>query len=180
MGLSLESVVGYLDDTGAITGQDGAADGADAGDGIGVGVSTVPEAYLEGLLQVSDERFHENTRRIERFRSLLRRGVQVASVEHVRRNKGGEEWEDAVVRRERMRAEGLRRAEVLKVKMEMEMREKSDGGLVGGEGGNVDVDVDVGLSGYMDVDVGLNGDTDADVVKVPGRDENNAAVGALL
>jgi tRNA wybutosine-synthesizing protein 3 len=95
MGLSLESVIGRLgpnDET----------------------VCIVPESYLNGLLSIANERFEENTRRIARFRALLKTGIQA----HVQSNgsvpkktkENGEEWEDAAARKERKRAEGLARA----------------------------------------------------------------------
>lgn len=91
MGLSLESVVGYFDGS--------------------KNMCFVSEDLLVGLLKLSNERFVENTQRIERLRVLLRKGAGVGN--EVRRNPEGEEWEDAGARRERKRAEGLRRKEEL-------------------------------------------------------------------
>ncbi|KHO00233.1 tRNA wybutosine-synthesizing protein [Metarhizium album ARSEF 1941] len=62
----------------------------------------VSASYLRTLMDIGNERFEENTRRIERFRSAFR--DDLASL-----GTGGPEWEDAAARRERMRAEGLLR-----------------------------------------------------------------------
>lgn len=59
--------------------------------------------YLRTLLEISHERFAENTKRIERFRSAILEAVQPP------RNKDGTKWEDAAARCERKKAEGLRR-----------------------------------------------------------------------
>ncbi|TVY52201.1 tRNA wybutosine-synthesizing protein [Lachnellula suecica] len=84
MGLALESLVGFEDD--------------------GREICMVPEWQLKTLLEISNERFVENTKRIERFRKLLGElGVM--------RGKEGEGWEDPQVRRERKRAEGLKRSQ---------------------------------------------------------------------
>lgn len=87
MGLSLESIIGIYKDDQA--------------------VCIVPEWQLRTLLEISNQRFIENTKRINRFRELLFEQPK---------NKGpGEKvWEDANVRRERMRAEGLKKREALK------------------------------------------------------------------
>lgn len=69
--------------------------------------------HLKALLAIGNERFQENTRRIERFRALLKE-----EYEKMRNAKGkakkmkanGEEWEDPEVRRRRMREEGLKRS----------------------------------------------------------------------
>ncbi|KAI1109631.1 methyltransferase TYW3-domain-containing protein [Nemania sp. NC0429] len=84
MGLSLESLVGVQED--------------------GVTKCTVSDDYLGGLVRIANERFRENGKRIERFRTAL----LDASRGRPRKNDGTE-WEDAQVRRERKRAEGLRR-----------------------------------------------------------------------
>jgi len=95
MGLGLESVIGQLN-----------ADGQ--------GVCIVPERYLKGLLAVANDRFAENTKRIERFRELLAKGAQKEGAGQTRRNKEGGEWEDAAARRERMRKEGLERSQKMR------------------------------------------------------------------
>ncbi|KAL6882841.1 methyltransferase TYW3 domain-containing protein [Trichoderma longibrachiatum] len=96
MGLSLESLVGYQD-----------LDGQRR--------RIVPAGYFKMLLQISNERFVENTKRIERFRSAFKAAVlnpQASSVPK-KLNPEGMEWEDAAARRERLRAEGLRRKAAL-------------------------------------------------------------------
>ncbi|PTB64646.1 hypothetical protein BBK36DRAFT_1123214 [Trichoderma citrinoviride] len=96
MGLSLESLVGYQD-----------LDGQRR--------RIVPAGYFKMLLQISNERFVENTKRIGRFRSAFKEVVlepREASVPK-KLNPEGKEWEDAAARRERLRAEGLRRKAAL-------------------------------------------------------------------
>lgn len=91
MGLALESVIGF--------------------ENAGKQFCMVPEYQLRNLVEISNHRFSENTKRIERFRSLLKEiGTEVPQ----RRGKDGEEWEDAKARRERKRAEGLKKAAQLK------------------------------------------------------------------
>ncbi|KAJ9155427.1 tRNA wybutosine-synthesizing protein-like protein [Pleurostoma richardsiae] len=70
---------------------------------------TVSSEYLETLLAIANERFAENTKRIERFRAAIREAMQ-----EKRKGKDGGEWEDPVARRERKRAEGLKRAAELR------------------------------------------------------------------
>jgi tRNA wybutosine-synthesizing protein 3 len=66
---------------------------------------TVSPEYLQTLVEISNERFVENRRRIERFREAFRE-VFVAGK--------GDEREDAGVKRKRMRMEGLRKREILR------------------------------------------------------------------
>lgn len=86
MGLGFESLIGYQ-----------------TGDRR---IRNVSKDYLYTLMGIADERFVENTRRIERFRDALRAAVQGKPA---RLNAEGKEWEDAAARKERKRAEGLRR-----------------------------------------------------------------------
>ncbi|PQE07115.1 hypothetical protein CJF31_00004764 [Rutstroemia sp. NJR-2017a BVV2] len=106
MGLALQSFVGVYDE--------------DAGEARCI----VDETQLSILLRIANERFEENARRIERFRMLLREGAG----EKRRVGEGGAEWEDAEVRRERKREEGLRRARELKEAGNV-VGERRDGGL---------------------------------------------------
>jgi tRNA wybutosine-synthesizing protein 3 len=93
MGLALESVVGfYLE-------------------GESEEVCMVPEWQLKNLIEISNKRFVENTKRIERFRSLLKEMSEDG--EEVKMGDAGE-WESKESRRARKRAEGLRRAEELR------------------------------------------------------------------
>ncbi|KAH8131833.1 tRNA wybutosine-synthesizing protein 3 [Trichoderma asperellum] len=96
MGLSLESLIGYEDAQGQRR-------------------RIVPPEYLKMLLQISNERFVENTKRIERFRSALKEAILEPKPANVpkRLNPEGKEWEDAAARRERLRAEGLKRKAAL-------------------------------------------------------------------
>lgn len=91
MGLSLESVVGF--------------------ESNGSEVCMISEWQLQNLVEVSNQRFVENTKRIERFRVLLKDMNNDGSSK-----KQGEngDWEDAQARKERKRAEGLERAKMMK------------------------------------------------------------------
>ncbi|KAF7853223.1 hypothetical protein EAF04_010725 [Stromatinia cepivora] len=94
MGLTLESLVGVFHET------------------IDQGVCLVDNGQLGTLMRISNERFEENTKRIERFRLLLKEAMN--PVEKKRMGENGEDWEDPQARKERKRAEGLRRAQELK------------------------------------------------------------------
>ncbi|KAJ6151296.1 hypothetical protein N7470_007890 [Penicillium chermesinum] len=91
-GLSLESVIGYYDESSDEP----------------VIRSLVTEEYLAMLIAMSNERFIINTERRERFRSGL---IDLCSLEQSQRgkSKGKPDWEDPVERKERKRAEGLAR-----------------------------------------------------------------------
>lgn len=97
MGLSLESVIGF--------------------ESAGREICMVPEWQLKHLVEVTNQRFVENGKRIERFRGLLREMGKCEGKE--RRGDGGGEWEDKEARRERKRAEGLKRAEELRMGKEV-------------------------------------------------------------
>lgn len=86
MGLSFESLIGTEID--------------------GVRRSIVPSEYFGTLMQIANERFAENQRRIARFGAALE--AAFASP------KEKENWEDAQARRDRKRQEGLRRREEVK------------------------------------------------------------------
>jgi len=87
MGLGFESLIGVED-----------ADGRRR--------CTVSNEYLRSLVLIANERFDENSRRIRRFHDGLARAFSQPT-EKV--NRDGIVWEDAAARRERKRAEGLRR-----------------------------------------------------------------------
>lgn len=92
MGLALESLVGFE------------ADGRQ--------VCTVSAESLRTLLEISNDRFRVNEERIARFREVL---LQSTSTDAGPKGPDGDkEWEDAEVRKERKRAEGLRRKEMLR------------------------------------------------------------------
>lgn len=98
-GLSLESIIGYLDDTPV---------------NRPVIRSLVTEEYLAMLVAMSNERFVTNKQRMERFRGSLLEFVEKSSSTslsstEIRRKKKHSNWEDESTRRERMRAEGLQR-----------------------------------------------------------------------
>jgi tRNA wybutosine-synthesizing protein 3 len=76
--------------------------------------TTVPGRYLWMLIQTSNKRFEENARRIARFRELLAAGVAAADSSGPKVKADGSEWEDAAARRERKRAEGLKKSQELK------------------------------------------------------------------
>lgn len=99
-GLTLDSIVGRLD-----------ADGE--------GICLVPESYLEGLLDVVNNRFIENSRRINRFRDLMLGSDKDPFDIEARKKSRGDNWEDASERRERKKAEGLKRS--------MELRQQVKG-----------------------------------------------------
>ncbi|KAI1501656.1 methyltransferase TYW3-domain-containing protein [Biscogniauxia marginata] len=101
MGLALESLVGVQ------------ADGAPR--------CTVSQEYLQTLVQVSNERFEENRKRIERFRTAVLQASQP------RTKEDGSEWEDAQARRERKKAEGLRRKAELQSRQQAEDKDVEDG-----------------------------------------------------
>jgi tRNA wybutosine-synthesizing protein 3 len=75
----------------------------------------VSPEYLQTLVEIANERFAESKKRIERFQNAFRDAI---SAPVPRRNPEGQEWEDAAARRERKRAEGLRKKAELKVKQE--------------------------------------------------------------
>jgi tRNA wybutosine-synthesizing protein 3 len=84
----------------------------------------VSPEYLQTLVQIANERFVENKKRIERFQNAFRHAVSAPAP---RRNPEGQEWEDAAARRERKRAEGLRKKAELKAKQEAEIsKEETD------------------------------------------------------
>ncbi|CAG8955949.1 hypothetical protein HYFRA_00008803 [Hymenoscyphus fraxineus] len=121
MGLSLESIIGFLPPSSVEE----------------TPLCIVPEWQLRNLIQIANERFVENEKRIERFRVLLREGE--GEKEGRRRGQEGSVWEDGGARRERKRAEGLRMREV---RMAEKARENSDENEDMGEG--------LGLGGELD------------------------------
>jgi tRNA wybutosine-synthesizing protein 3 len=86
MGLSLESLIGI--ETG------------------GVRRLIVSPDYLKTLVQIANERFVENEKRIARFSAAVEAAFSPP--------KGKSDWEDGQARRERKREEGLRRREELR------------------------------------------------------------------
>jgi len=94
-GLALDSIVGHITQSGE-------------------SICVVSESYLQGLLAIANERFKENTARISRFRDLLCSNKSYLSSVEVNKNPDGEDWEDASLRRDRKKAEGLKRSQELK------------------------------------------------------------------
>ncbi|KAK8073849.1 methyltransferase TYW3-domain-containing protein [Apiospora phragmitis] len=62
---------------------------------------TVTPAYLRTLVDIGNERFAENTRRIQRFRSAVLEAVAAPPASGPRLKGDGSVWEDAEARRER-------------------------------------------------------------------------------
>ncbi len=94
MGLALESVIGF--------------------ESNGKKICMVPEWQLKSLVEISNQRFIENTKRIERFRTLLKDLSVYGTGDGKRRGQEGAQWEDAQARRERKRTEGLQKAKRMK------------------------------------------------------------------
>lgn len=90
----------------------------------GIKHCTVSVEYLRALVKIANERFVENTRRIGRFRAFLKEAT-AGERRKVRKGDGGGDWEDAEVRRERKRLEGLKRAEEAK-KMKEQRQQQQD------------------------------------------------------
>lgn len=93
MGLALESLVGY-----SSNGQE---------------FCSLSPGELKNLLEISNERFGENEKRIARFRELLNKLSNEETDEGKRKGQEGEEWEDAGTRKERKKAEGLAKSQQL-------------------------------------------------------------------
>ncbi|KAJ6003176.1 hypothetical protein N7451_005723 [Penicillium sp. IBT 35674x] len=99
-GLSLESVIGYCDNDDS---------GAES-----VVRSLVTEEYLEMLIKMANERFAVNADRRERFRMGLLQSFSPDQIQLSGKERGKPaDWEDPMVRKERMRAEGLMRKKLL-------------------------------------------------------------------
>ncbi|KAL2183424.1 hypothetical protein L209DRAFT_759014 [Thermothelomyces heterothallicus CBS 203.75] len=97
MGLSFESLIGVETD--------------------GVRRLIVSTQYLKTLVQIANDRFVENKKRIDRFSAALSEAFAPP--------KGRENWEDAQSRRERKRQEGLRRREQLRKDKKTEVVDES-------------------------------------------------------
>ena len=105
MGLSLESIVGC------------------GRGGINVPDCIVPEETLQCLVGIANERFVENTQRIDRFRRLLKKLSIEESGDARRKGQEGEEWENPQARKERKRAEGLWRSQQMKQRRVVERQD---------------------------------------------------------
>ncbi|RWA12036.1 hypothetical protein EKO27_g3085 [Xylaria grammica] len=93
---------------------------------------TVSDNYLHSLLRIANERFEENRKRIERFRTTI------LDASYPPKKRDGTEWEDPQARRERKRAEGLRR------KAELQGHPQK-----GGDTGADDVDLDISMNTHF-------------------------------
>ncbi len=72
---------------------------------------TATELQLDDLVAIANTRFSENTKRIERFRNLLKEFMNADGISSTKKKQGDiGEWEDKDARRERKRAEGLKKA----------------------------------------------------------------------
>lgn len=98
-GLALESVIGYLEE------------GSDPEDVRCI----VTEGYLRIIVGLINERFEANTERIRRFRKHLLQHHPGYGLPKGDR----EDWEDADVRRQRKRAEGMQRRQELRREREV-------------------------------------------------------------
>lgn len=111
MGLALESLIGYHFD--------------------GKELCMVSPTDLQLLVEISNERFNENEKRISRFRTLLNQLSLGDAKEECKKGENGEAWEDPIVRRERKKAEGLLRRQQLKDSEEREQSWKEDMSSIG-------------------------------------------------
>lgn len=89
-GYSFDSIIGYQDDEGR-------------------NISLVDEGHLITLVCIANERFKINLERIARFRTQLLDSYQPALIS----GPTDSNWEDADVRKQRKRAEGLARQQAL-------------------------------------------------------------------
>lgn len=93
----------------------------------GIKHCTVSGEYLKALIRIANERFVDNARRIKRFRTYLREALFSPEKDGCKKKGDGEGaiWEDAETRKERKRAEGLKRAEeVRKMREELEQQQR--------------------------------------------------------
>jgi len=91
-GLAFDNIVGMLNDAGSEGQEDLCA--------------LVDEEYLQLLVEMTNDKFNVNTERTQKFRKLLLEAVDTKAKD--------DGWEDADVRRQRKRAEGLQRQEKLR------------------------------------------------------------------
>ena len=89
-GYSFDSIIGYQDDEGR-------------------NISMIDVGHLRTLVCIANERFKINLERIARFRTQLLDSYQPALIS----GPSDPDWEDADVRKQRKRAEGLARQQAL-------------------------------------------------------------------
>ncbi|KAF2036275.1 hypothetical protein EK21DRAFT_52340 [Setomelanomma holmii] len=102
-GYSFDSIIGYQSD-------------------IGENIAIVNEQYLKTLVAIANDRFRINAERIARFRAALLHGFHPMASDPAAKCKG--EWEDADVRRQRKREEGLARQRALQARSSDESADK--------------------------------------------------------
>jgi tRNA wybutosine-synthesizing protein 3 len=91
-GYSFDSIIGYQDEHGR-------------------NVPLVDEKYLRTLLAIANDRFRINVERISRFQIALLEAFNASS--SLGDNARKPEWEDADIRKQRKREEGLARQQAL-------------------------------------------------------------------
>ena len=91
LGLMLDSIIGYVDPWGEV-------------------MALVEEQYLRAIIGVVNERFEENTKRIDMFQRLLLEQSNIPGIRAVSL-VDRKAWEDPETRRLRKRDEGLKRKE---------------------------------------------------------------------
>jgi tRNA wybutosine-synthesizing protein 3 len=93
--------------------------------------SLVTEEYLQMLVALANERFTANTERVERFRQRLLELTSATSSSSSASTSTGKkkppDWEHPQTRRERMRAEGMRRKEEAALMKETSRTQEDDG-----------------------------------------------------
>jgi tRNA wybutosine-synthesizing protein 3 len=123
-GLSLESIIGYCEDF------PGAPPPDDQHPSMLIR-SLVTEEYLQMLVALANERFTANTERVKRFRQRLLELTSAtsssSSASTSTRKKKPPDWEHPQTRRERMRAEGMRRKEEAALTEETSRMQEDDG-----------------------------------------------------
>jgi tRNA wybutosine-synthesizing protein 3 len=92
-GLAFDSIIGHLHDS------------TDHTPEIPPIFSSVGEQYLRSLVEIGNVRFQENARRIKRFVEAL----DILHQSDIMVTPKDREWEDADTRRERKRAEGMKK-----------------------------------------------------------------------
>ncbi|KAK6839600.1 hypothetical protein PG987_005466 [Apiospora arundinis] len=130
MGLTFESLVGVK------------KEGSGGGEKV---ECTVPPAYLRTLVDVGNERFAENTRRIQRFRSAVLEATAPASTGPKMKGDGSI-WEDAEARRERKKAEGLRRKAALQNQQQSQGDQSAGNTVATGDDDDVDLSMNTAFT----------------------------------
>ena len=92
-GYSFDSIIGYRDEKGR-------------------NISLIDESHLRTLVEIANERFKINIERITRFRTQLLESYQPTSTATAS-GAAKPDWEDANVRKQRKREEGLARQRAL-------------------------------------------------------------------